>query len=280
MCATRCRQVFLIPNPRATRALSIGRVDAGCRQLAVRVWFSIIESGVRDHVRAAPNHRVCRLLTSGANVVTTRGGFHHPDSLDPGVRSRVEEACRFGGTSIHSTGSSPGFITEAVPLVPASIQRRLGGLVIDEFADADRRDSPELLFDIVGFGKPPAELDERRLAHGKTSFGPSLRARDRLAPFRRRGRATRHRHPLSGGSRQVERGGSGVQQPTARSTPYTPSALHRRLARHLVLMAWVPDPALGRAQLRPQPSDGGDRFGIDVLGLTVIRSMAHDRTLS
>ena len=174
-----------------------------------------MESGVRDHVRAAPNHQVCRLLTSGANVVTTRGGFHHPDSLDPGVRSRVEEACRFGGTSIHSTGSSPGFITEAVPLVPASIQRRLGGLVIDEFADLSRRDSPELLFDVMGFGKPPAELDERRLAHGKTSFGPSLRARDRLAPFRRRGRATRHRHPLSGASRQVERSGSGVQQPTA-----------------------------------------------------------------
>ena len=125
--------------------------------------------------RACDIDQVCRLLTSGANVVTTRGEFHHPDSLDPGVRSRVEEACRLGGTSIHSTGSSPGFITEAVPLVLASIQRRLGGLVIDEFADLSRRDSPGLLFDVMGFGKPPAELDERRLAHGKTSFGPSLR---------------------------------------------------------------------------------------------------------
>ena len=26
---------------------------------------------------------VCRLLESGANVVTTRGEFHHPDSMDP-----------------------------------------------------------------------------------------------------------------------------------------------------------------------------------------------------
>ena len=117
---------------------------------------------------------VCRLLASGANVVTTRGEFHHPDSLDPDVRKRVEDACRVGGTSIHSTGSSPGFITEAVPLVLTSVQRRFGSLTIDEFADLSRRDSPGLLFDVMGFGKPPAELDERRLTHGKSSFGPSL----------------------------------------------------------------------------------------------------------
>ena len=60
---------------------------------------------------------VCRLLESGANVVTTRGEFHRPASLDPAVRERVEAACARGGTSIHSTGSSPGFISEAVPLV-------------------------------------------------------------------------------------------------------------------------------------------------------------------
>ncbi|GAA2402119.1 dihydrodipicolinate reductase [Actinomadura vinacea] len=117
---------------------------------------------------------VCRLLAAGANVVTTRGEFHRPESMDPAVRERVEAACEEGGTSIHSTGSSPGFITEAVPLVLSSIQRRLDGLTISEFADLSRRDSPDLLFEVMGFGKPPAELDERRLSHGKTSFGPSL----------------------------------------------------------------------------------------------------------
>jgi hypothetical protein len=119
---------------------------------------------------------VCGLLESGANVVTTRGEFHHPGSMDPGVRERVEAACERGGASVHSTGSSPGFITEAVPLVLTSIQRRLDSLTISEFADLSRRDSPDLLFDIMGFGRPPAALDERRLTHGKVSFGPSLRA--------------------------------------------------------------------------------------------------------
>lgn len=118
---------------------------------------------------------VCRLLASGANVVSTRGEFHHPGSLDPAVRARIETACEEGGTSIHSTGSSPGFITEAVPLVLASIQRRLDRLVIDEFADLSERPSPDLLFRVMGFGAEPAAFDRRRFAYGAVAFGPSLR---------------------------------------------------------------------------------------------------------
>ncbi len=125
--------------------------------------------------RACDVDEVCRLLASGANVVTTRGEFHHPASMDPAMRQRVEAACAEGGASIHSTGSSPGFISEAVPLVLTSIQRRLDGLTIDEFADLSSRDSPGLLFEVMGFGRPPTEFDEGRLAHGRTSFGPSLR---------------------------------------------------------------------------------------------------------
>lgn len=124
--------------------------------------------------RACDFDEVCQLLASGANVVTTRGEFHRAESLDPAVRQRVEAACDQGGTSIHSTGSSPGFISEAVPLVLTSIQRRLDGLTIDEFADLSQRNSPGLLFDVMGFGKPPATFPERRLSHGRISFGPSL----------------------------------------------------------------------------------------------------------
>jgi hypothetical protein len=118
---------------------------------------------------------VCRLLASGTNVVTTRGEFHWPASMEPGLRERVEAACAQGGTSIHSTGSSPGFISEAIPLVLASLQRRLDNLTIDEFADLSRRDSPELLFGIMGFGADPSTFDPRRSAYIADSFGPSLR---------------------------------------------------------------------------------------------------------
>jgi 2,4-diaminopentanoate dehydrogenase len=117
---------------------------------------------------------VCRLLASGANIVTTRGEFLNPARIDPALRQRVEEACYAGGTSIHSTGSSPGFITEAVPLVLTSIQRRLESLRINEYADLSKRDSPDMLFNVMGFGRPPAKSDEGRLHHLREAFGPSL----------------------------------------------------------------------------------------------------------
>ncbi|NUS58109.1 MAG: dihydrodipicolinate reductase [Streptomycetaceae bacterium] len=117
---------------------------------------------------------VCRLLASGTNVVTTRGEFHRPASMAGHLRKRVEAACAEGGTSIHSTGSSPGFITEALPLVLSSLQRRLDLLAVDEFADLSQRDSPGLLFDVMGFGRPPATFAAGRLEHARASFGPSL----------------------------------------------------------------------------------------------------------
>lgn len=118
---------------------------------------------------------LCRLLASGANIVTTRGEFLNPACVDPVLRERIEDACRRGGSSIHSTGSSPGFITEALPIVLTSLQRRLDGLTIGEFADLSQRPSPEMLFQVMGFGGAPRDFDERVLHHIRESFGPSLR---------------------------------------------------------------------------------------------------------
>lgn len=117
---------------------------------------------------------VCRLLESGANVVSTRMEFQNPAALDPATAARLEAACQKGGTSLHASGSSPGFITEALPIVMASIQRRLDHLRIDEFADCSSRDSPEMLFDMMGFGEKPGKASSAQLKHKEMSFGPSL----------------------------------------------------------------------------------------------------------
>ena len=60
---------------------------------------------------------VVALLASGKNVVTTRGElFGSGERLDAESRARVTDACRRGDASIFATGSSPGFITDALPL--------------------------------------------------------------------------------------------------------------------------------------------------------------------
>jgi 2,4-diaminopentanoate dehydrogenase len=117
---------------------------------------------------------ICRLLESGANVVTTRTEFLNPAAMDPAVRARVEEACRRGNASIHSTGCSPGFATEALPLLLTSLQRRLDQLCINEYADNSSRNSPQMLFEVMGFGQPPGRPMQARLDHLRNAFGPSL----------------------------------------------------------------------------------------------------------
>ena len=118
---------------------------------------------------------LCQLLESGVNVVSTRSEFHNPARLDPETRRRIEAACAQGGASLHSTGSSPGFITEALPIVLTSLQRRLDHLLIEEFADMSSRNSPELIFDLMGFGRDPSSFDPRGVeAHGGASFAGTL----------------------------------------------------------------------------------------------------------
>lgn len=118
---------------------------------------------------------VCRLLESGINIVSTRMEYQNPAGLDPADRARIEEACRKGNSSIHATGSSPGFITEALPIVLTSISRRLDRLTISEFADTNSRNSPEMLFGpMMGFGAKPGNPNEAMMEHMRGSFTPSL----------------------------------------------------------------------------------------------------------
>lgn len=117
---------------------------------------------------------LCQILESGANVVSTRMELQNPKALDPMICARIEAACQRGNSSVHATGSSPGFITEAMPIVLASIQRRLDLLQINEFADCSTRNSPEMIFEMMGFGRQPGAANQAQLDHMRTSFAPSL----------------------------------------------------------------------------------------------------------
>lgn len=117
---------------------------------------------------------VCALLESGKNISTTRGEFHNPKRMAAGRAEQVEAACRKGGTSVYSTGSSPGFSTEALLIPLLSLQRRLDCITVDEFADVSSRNSPEMLFQIMGFGRPMGPYPQQMADHLAYDFGNSM----------------------------------------------------------------------------------------------------------
>lgn len=119
-------------------------------------------------------NEVCSILESGKNIVTTRGEFHNPKMMDQDARARVEEACLKGGVSLYSTGSSPGFSTEALLIPLLSMQRRLDCVTIDEFGDVSSRNSPQMLFQQMGFGAAMGPYNQARADHLKRDFGNSL----------------------------------------------------------------------------------------------------------
>lgn len=72
--------------------------------------MEIVDAGV-DCVlympRACEIDDVCWLLASGVDIVTTRGEFHHPASLDSDIRARAEAACAIGDASSTAPGAVP-----------------------------------------------------------------------------------------------------------------------------------------------------------------------------
>jgi 2,4-diaminopentanoate dehydrogenase len=118
---------------------------------------------------------VCRFLEAGINVSTSRVDFLEPDQMDPEVRRRTQEACLKGGASIHSTGSSPGFSSEALPLVLTSMSRQMDSMTIDEYADIPASCPDVQVVDGMGFGRQPGgEFDPNLLAHMAHGFRQSV----------------------------------------------------------------------------------------------------------
>jgi hypothetical protein len=119
---------------------------------------------------------VCRFLEAGINIVTSRVDYLDPETMDQDLRSQVEAACAKGGASIHSGGSSPGFSSEALPMVLASMSRRVEAIIIDEFANVPASCPDYQTVDQMGFGRPHdgKDLDPRFLEHAAHGFRQSI----------------------------------------------------------------------------------------------------------
>ena len=165
------------------------------------------------------------------------------------------DACERGGTSIYATGSSPGFITDALPFALLSLQRRVESIEIDEFAEhvAARLAAHALRADGVRAAarlvRPePRRVPARRVQPvaraARRGRGPAGRRVDR-APARSRRRGRRRRS-----SRASSRPGSVAAQRTTivgHERRRRGRAVHGELVLHDRRRAGVGSPADGMA---------------------------------
>ncbi len=121
---------------------------------------------------------IARLLRSGINIVTTRSEFFYGSWMDPAIYEQIEQACQEGGSSIHATGSSPGFSTTTMPLTLVYPMQRVDEITIDEYADIPASTPPDMVTKVMGFGTPvdSTEMDPRLLEYTVIGYKQSMAA--------------------------------------------------------------------------------------------------------
>lgn len=113
----------------------------------------------------------CRLLAAGKNVITTVG-YLYPKVHGPALVRRLQAACRKGNSSFHSTGLNPGWMGDLLPLTMSALCNRIDEVHVLEISNFQHYPSPEIMFDMMGFGKTPARFrkDSARYSHWLTSL--------------------------------------------------------------------------------------------------------------
>lgn len=97
------------------------------------------------------------LLSAGKNVITLVG-YMYPKVHGDAVVKRLEDACRKGNSSFHSTGLNPGWMGEILPLTISSLCERIDHLHVLELTNFDPYPSQQVIFEMMGFGAKPDEF--------------------------------------------------------------------------------------------------------------------------
>ncbi len=114
---------------------------------------------------------VCRLLASGKNVVTPLGWFFPGDRDVDDLRA----ACREGNSTLHGTGIHPGGITERFPLMVSALSASITHVLAEEFSDIRTYDAPDVVGEIMLFGKTPEQAAASPMVHFLgDGFGQSM----------------------------------------------------------------------------------------------------------
>ena len=110
-------------------------------------------SGPERGAGAVPDYE--RLLAAGVNVVTTTSTeLVHPPSADPGLRGRLEAAAAQGGASLYASGIFPGFASDELAVLLATMSRRITTVRLIEVSLNDHYPVADVMMDGLGFARP------------------------------------------------------------------------------------------------------------------------------
>lgn len=101
-----------------------------------------------------------RILAAGVNVVGSGPVFlQYPWQVIPdSLIAPLEQAAHQGNSSLYVNGIDPGFANDLLPLALAGTCQSIEQVRCLEIVDYATYDSAVVMFDVMGFGKPMAEI--------------------------------------------------------------------------------------------------------------------------
>ncbi len=130
-------------------------------------WRALLDQGPRAVVYAATADTrleeamadLLACLEAGVNVVAT--GFYlylHPGSAPEDALEAVTAACQKSGASLFVSGIDPGWVMDMLPVTLSGAVSDIREIRTREIFNYALYDQPEVVREVIGFGKPMAEL--------------------------------------------------------------------------------------------------------------------------
>lgn len=101
---------------------------------------------------------VCRLLESGKNVISINNYFE-PYALGADYAARLQASAIKGGATLAGTGVNPGWAAERMAANAASLCLSHTNITTREIIDCTGIPNARYVFEALGFGAAPADLD-------------------------------------------------------------------------------------------------------------------------
>jgi hypothetical protein len=149
-------------------ATGVRATDSKDEVLALQPDVVLYMGGVERHPDGCFQD-VVDLLSAGVDVVATGSSFIDVRAFDPRRAEALEAACQQGSSSFLGVGIFPGFWGEAVAPLLSRLSFQCPRITVREALSYAGYASRQMMFDVMGYGRPPGWSGPLDAASGRPS---------------------------------------------------------------------------------------------------------------
>ena len=117
----------------------------------------VVHAASKAHAVETNAEDICRMLAAGIDVISTTS-YNHLPTYGTATTDAFRAACRTGNSRFHAAGENPGFMFERLVTTVTGLSKSTDRIDLYEATDVSAVDSRPMLIDLMGMGRPPADV--------------------------------------------------------------------------------------------------------------------------